>query len=69
MRDPTAVGAALLNELEAIKQDVKSKPWNGNPTQPTLRAADLLPRYEIPDFIDADPIVKYGRPQDRPEGV
>lgn len=57
-RDPARVGAALLNELHALRVD-------GFVDEPTAcDAADCLHRYRISDVQSEGPLERYGDPRD-----
>lgn len=58
MRDPAALGKALLAARPGRFFKLSER---------ADRDAKRLAR--VPDYLDGDPIAKYGRPQDRPEGV
>lgn len=66
LRDPAALGRALLNEAEAIRNDhPRLRSSRDRRSNPILAAADLLDRYDIPDFDDRATGPMCGLPKDR----
>jgi hypothetical protein len=71
-RDPRALGAALLNERDAVLADRDRGAGIGaiDDRPAILVAADLLNRYLVPDYPgDEGPLERYGDPRARHDGA